>query len=1136
MRAERVPDAATRDAQHRAADPAHSAWVSANAGSGKTHVLAARVARLLLDGVPPARILCLTFTKAAAANMSARVFKWLGEWAVADEATLRTKLAGIGVATPVSFDIARKLFARAVETPGGLKIQTIHAFCERVLHLFPFEANVPAGFRVVDEVEQSELLADARQGALAGLRKGNDADRAALALVADNTWDDGFIGLLGEMLRHRGILASMPRHDRAPRRREALGLAPDETESALREIILYHGIARDTWLATAGRLAIGSGADSERADDLRDAAALPDEAAVIAYLDLFRTKDGKDWRKRMVSAGLSKNDPALGEMFDREMARLQLLREKWLATRIAARTEALERLCEAVIAHYETAKQSRALLDFDDLIAKIEELLTHAHVSNWVLYKLDGGIDHILVDEAQDTSAPQWSILDALSREFAAGAGRSRARRTFFAVGDEKQSIFSFQGAAPQKFDAMRRDYDTRWQAAELAFPHVRLQLSFHSAPPILDAVDALFSDADRRRGLSSDPAAPSHSALKIDLPGLVEMWPPLKAEEPAPPDSWVLPPDGAGAHEPPALLAHKIATKIAALVATDSLDAIEGATPGSRRAIQPGDIMILVRRRDAFFEAVIRALKDKGVRVAGADRLDVVGHIAVMDCVAAARVALLPEDDLSLASVLKSPLIGLNDDDLIALAPMRKGSLFEALVHSVEPHHRKAATKIARWRERAPHVDPFEFFATILGAEGGRRAMLSRLGAEANDALDEFLNLALVHERHAAPSLTTFLAMLDTLTLDVKRDLETGDDAVRVMTVHAAKGLEAKIVFLPDTCAVPPPQLDPKLYVMDTPGGGVIAWTAGAKNDPPALTAARETFRRAQEDEYRRLLYVAMTRAEERLYISGYFNLKKPPGNCWHTMVWDALEPISRTVPDAREEFETILQFGEGLMLDAPEMLAPVAADEPLPSWLTAPARTDIAPLSPLRPSGVLESADSLGSASAGSLARARGIAIHALLHRLPTVVPAERTERGRELLSTLAPDLDADALLSEALRVIEHPSLAPLFGPDSLAEVPIAAMLPRPNGGLITVSGQIDRLAEHEGAMIVADFKTGASGPLPDAAHVAQVALYVAALRQIDPSRPVRALLVYTRDLRVLELEKSTIDTALAQDFAET
>ena len=1137
MSARRAPDAFTRGAQNRASDPAHSAWVSAHAGSGKTHVLASRVIRLLLDGVPPARILCLTFTKMAAANMSARVATTLSGWAIADDKSLRASLDSIGAKHHVSLDIARKLFARAVETPGGLKIQTIHAFCERVLHLFPFEANVPSDFRVLEDTEQAELLAAARTAALADLADRSDETRAALARVADGTWDGGFIALVNEMLGHRRLIAETTPASRATALRQALDLLPDETEDCIVREILHDGIACAEWPAIADRLARGSVNDNKNADALRDAAMLPDEAAVSAYLDLFRTSKG-EWKAStsLVTKGLAKTDPDLADRLFAELARLPALREKWLAARTVERTRSLDLVCTAVLDRYTQAKQMRALLDLDDLIDCTKQLLTDAHVSQWVLYKLDGGIDHILVDEAQDTSEPQWKILAALAGEFVAGAGRSRARRTFFAVGDEKQSIFSFQGAAPAQFDAMRRAFETKVTAAKQGFAHVPLHVSFRSSQTILDAVDIVFADETNRRGLSSDSAAPAHQALKRDLPGLVELWPPLAASPEKPPDSWLLPVDATGAHEPPAKLAQKIATKIAHLVDPSRREAVEGPTPGSKRPITPGDIMILVRRRDAFFEATIRALKDKNIRVAGADRLDVVGHIAVMDCIGAARVALLPADDLSLATVLKSPLIGLDDDDLIALAPGRKGTLHRALRDSADARHRAAAARIARWIEAAGHDGPFDFFSRILAAEGGRRALLARLGAEANDALDEFLSLALAHERTEAPSLVTFLARLESLTLDVKRDLESAHDSVRVMTVHAAKGLEAKIVFLPDTCSARAGLFDPNVYALATPAGPTLAWSVRKADDPAALLAARDISRRAEDDEYRRLLYVAMTRAEERLYIAGYYNKVQPQPDCWHSILRAALQPHGEDLPDDLEDFGQVLRFGKPQKLDAVAGETPAAPDAPLPDWLLRPAHAESAPAPPLRPSSAVASADrsddTPGDAGVAR-ARLRGVAVHGLLQRLPDVPPLMRSAVAKAQIAARWPALigDSEAILRDVLAIIDHPDLASLFGAHALAEAVIAADLPRAGRTPVRIMGQIDRLAETRDGIVIADYKTGAPrGGKPAAAHVAQLALYREAVRRMRPGKRVTGILVYTDGPIVMPIAEGLLNQAAA------
>ena len=1135
MSAKRQPDATTRGAQNRASDPAHSAWVSAHAGSGKTHVLASRVIRLLLDGVPPSRILCLTFTKAAAANMSARVLKTLAEWAVADDDTLRAALASMGANDRIGLDVARTLFARAVETPGGLKIQTIHAFCERVLHLFPFEANVPSDFRVLEQTEQAELLAGARSAALAYLSEHSDDTRSALARVADGTWDGGFIALVNEMLGHRRTIAASTPALRTSKLREVLGLSPQDSEATIVHAILSDGITRAEWPAIVQRLSAGSANDQKCATKLSDILGIADEAAVRPYLDLFRKSDG-DWRTTVITRGLAKANPDLDARLASELARLPPLFEKWLAVRTVARTHALDLVCTTVLEHYAQAKQARAFLDFDDLIDCTRQLLTDAHASQWVLYKLDGGIDHILVDEAQDTSEPQWQILEALAGEFSVGAGRARGRRTFFAVGDEKQSIFSFQGAAPAKFEEMRRTFERKTRDADEPFARVALHVSFRSAPDVLRAVDTVFQDETHRRGLSSDLAPLLHDALKHDLPGLVEIWPPVRASDQKPPESWLLPVDATGEHEPPAKLAQKIATKISHLVDPARGEVIEGATPGSTRPITPGDIMILVRRRDAFFEAMIRTLKDKRIAVAGADRLNVVGHIAVMDCVAAARVALLPEDDLFVATILKSPLIGLDDSDLIALAPGRAGTLYGALRDSTDPRHMEAAARIARWIDAARHDGPFDFFSRILGAEGGRRALLARLGAEANDALDEFLSLALAHERTEASSLVTFLARLESLTLDVKRDLESAHDAVRVMTVHAAKGLEAKVVFLPDTCSAWAGQFDPAIYALDTPGGRTLAWSARKADDPAPLLAARDASRRAEEEEYRRLLYVAMTRAEERLYIAGYYNKVPPKPDCWHSMVSTALRPHSEELPDALEDFGEILRFGKVPSVASVPVLPAAVEDETLPEWLTRPARVEAAPAPPLRPSSALASADRQDDLDnvIASRNRLRGLAIHALLQRLPDVSPLMRRSVVEGQIATRWPVLEGESatILKAVNDVIDHADLAPLFGAGALAEVAIAADLPRDKRPPVRIMGQIDRLAETRDGIIVAEYKTGAltkNGPAP--AHVAQIALYREALKQMRPGKRVIAVLVYTDGPHVLSLSEDVLDHSAAK-----
>jgi ATP-dependent helicase/nuclease subunit A len=1136
---------ATQSAQARASDPKLSAWVSAHAGSGKTYVLTQRVVRLLLEGAPPSRILCLTYTKAAAANMAARIHALLAKWAVLDDAALDaevTRLAGprLDAATR---DFARKLFARAVETPGGLKIQTIHAFCERLLHRFPFEANAPAGFRVLDEIERGELLSRARRETLALAMREGGALLEAARCVARETNGADFDGLLDELLKNRVLLADAASEAGARAVRRRLALADHETLASIEAEMLERGLPIASWPKIAERLRQGSDNDIKLAKQLDRAIALaPDITALDDYLLVFLTQKleprGSN-KAKIITKGLREADPGLLELMEAERDRLAALLDKRSAGRALERSLALIRLGREIVAAYEGLKIGRGLLDFDDLIAHARDLLARSNPS-WILYKLDHQIGHILLDEAQDTSGEQWDILAALANEYAQEQHPSRSR-TLFAVGDEKQSIFSFQGAAPEKFESMRRVFESRFKAASLRFESVRLALSFRSSPEILNAVDAIFARADNRRGLSFDAAEPppEHIAWKSDAPGLVEIWEPIGPEKKEAPSDWRLPLDYVSEDDPAALCARKVAQKAKRLLTETEGGWVEGEA--GPRPIEPGDILILVRKRDAFFESVIRALKEQHIPVAGADRLDLASHIAVMDLCALGRAALLPQDDLTLATLLKSPLVGLDDDDLMALAPCRDGALIDALRQSPEPSHQGAARQIDEWRHAAARLSPFDFYARALGAGGGRKRLVSRLGFEANDAIDEYLRLALAFEREEPTGLTGFLAKIDTLDISIKRDMEAAGGAVRVMTVHAAKGLEAKIVFLPDCCGAPSGRFDPKIFTLDDDAAATpsLLWSPSAKDDPPVAARAREKQRAAAQEEHRRLLYVALTRAEERLYVAGFHGERGMADGCWHAMIRAALAERLEKLPDPLDAERRILRSRDPPPARMRE--ASRAQTEPvtLPAFALTPAPQERAAEPPLRPSSALAGADAALSLSADFATRREGEALllgrltHAMLQHLPQLACEERLAAALRFLALRAPGLDparCEEAARAALHVLDEPSLAPLFGPQSIAEVDIVARIEMPQGAREIV-GRIDRFAVTEDEILIADFKTGRPRAEPLPSELRQLALYRAAAVELYPGKSARCVLIFTRDASVVEPTASALDAALGE-----
>ncbi len=1130
--------------QQTAANPENSAWVRANAGSGKTHVLAQRVVRLLLSGVEPSKTLCLTFTKAAAANMSMRVFSTLSKWTSMDNDKLRKTLDDMGIAPDIKLEAARQLFARAVETPGGLKIQTIHAFCERILHLFPFEANVPAQFEALDEERQALLMAQAQEELLQTAAHAPSSELArALAIVASEVSGGTFDTLLQEALGKRTAIrhaSTLQVDGYAKTIANKLGLLSGESFEKLTAELLGQGISFVQWGEIVAVLNNSSSRDKELAARyLTFQAASSIEDRVAAYFAIFYTKGGDPRGGKNAKLVTNAISPGIAEILDREFARVIQLRDKLRAARTVELSSALLSVSDAVLANYNRLKHLHGYLDFEDLIDSASRLLLRTDTAAWVLYKLDAGIDHILVDESQDTSPAQWAILSALSAEFFSGLGARQNHRTFFAVGDEKQSIFSFQGAKPDEFGKNEKVFARRIKDADLKFEIVPLTASFRSSKTILDAVDTVFAPPEHHAGLSSDDnVKTAHHAVKSKLPGLVEIWDLVGSQKAADPEDWRMPVDAMPENSPPAVLARRIAQKIGELVATHSREAVHDEN-GVKRKIAPGDIMVLVRRRDAFFEAVIRALKVANIPVAGADRLKLMEHIAVMDLVAAGRAALLPQDDLTLACVLKSPLFGFDDDDLLKLAPHRKFTLISELQHSSDPRYRDAFERVKEWGATARAFGPFRFYAKLLNAEGGRRAILARLGAEAGDAIDEFLRIALEWEQTETPSLTAFLHRMRNADIEIKRDLEAAGEAVRVMTVHASKGLEAKIVFLPDTCALPSTRFDPKILEIGNEDAALPVWNRGKKDNPQAVQKLIDEFHFSQGAEYRRLLYVAMTRAEERLYIAGHHGKNGPAKHSWYEMIRATLRVDGVPLFPASWGEGEISRIGEAAILDSPETPKDSASKTAQPAWLSAPAPEEAPPPPPIRPSQALGAADQLElagefSSSGNSDALLAGSLLHTLLQYLPELPPEKRLAAAERFIAQKGSRLEAirrAAIAREALAVLEDGRLAPLFAPGSRAEIPIAGRVPTANGG-IEITGRIDRLGVTAEAVHIADFKSGLipAGAAPPAKYVTQMALYSAALAPLFPGKAVRAFIVWTGGPIVSELDEDLLRTALA------
>ncbi len=1137
------PIAETTERQRIAADPSLSAFVSANAGSGKTRVLTNRVARLLLERADPSTILCITFTKAAAAEMEDRLFTLLGEWALFDDGDLQSALAELDgeprIRSAGELSEARRLFARALETPGGLKIQTIHAFCESVLKRFPLEAGIAPGFTVLDEQTAETLKCDSVDHTAANaVGDVSDAFNYLLTRLSGVTLRDALIAGLSDRglcthVKLRGVdnlVADL---------RAALGVTS-------RPDVLIDGflsrISEGAMRAAYDAL-VQSGGNPKKLCAPPIEAYFKAPSAVdkfTALAGLFLKTDGEP-RGAMTTKATDAIDPAAGPL-------LKALQQPYIETLGRVRDaqtcdDSRAFLCVLLecFDYYEARKSAGALLDFDDLIARTGALFSADGGAAWVLYKLDAGLSHVLLDEAQDTSPDAWKVIEAPLAEFFAGKGARSLARTFFAVGDQKQSIYSFQGADAALFGEKSINLGAQISAAH-PFRNITLNASFRTTAPVLAFVDALFASDEVIEGVSVDRPL-THRCTRIGDAGCVELWPlahPKDREDTSP---WDAPIDAVPPDNPARRLADAVASRISDWLTRG--EELESAG----RPITPGDIMILVQARGAPFKEMIGALGRRGIPTLGPDRVILSQDQGVLDLISFARAVLYPHDDLSLAETLKGPFFNFDEDALYDLAAERaERRLWDEFAkrRTERPDLAAAFDQFDAARAVAARAGAVEFFSFILetGDPSGWNRLFRRLGLPAREPVEELLRQAHDFERANPPSLRLFLDHIVNAGAEISREASEAGEAVRVMTVHKAKGLEANIVFLLDANRTP--KLSSSAIVKAAIAGRdplpvFVAEKAGETS--AEIRNAREQARRQDYEEYRRLLYVAATRARERLYICGVKLKNRDPSKkdasekSWHALAADAMaslphdcvsadsrlggEILRYFAPQTREPQRSVVKIASGARAETPPALLRPAEIEGSAKRISASAITDGNDASPAYSPMIRKEALD------------RGRIIHLLLQWLPEIAPDARRAAGERLLAHHGAAFDAAAraaMLEEALGVLRDEKFAAVYGTDGISEAPIAGR-PRALGGA-TVFGVIDRLAVLPDRILIVDYKTNRPPPadVKDAppGYIDQLAAYGLLLKEIYPDRQIEAALLWTYEARLAPIPPAMLEAA--------
>jgi len=1145
--------------QDTASNPHKNIWVNASAGTGKTKVLTDRVLRLLLpkqgqdDGVEPGHILCLTFTKAGANEMITRIMGILSQWSSCDESHLRKELRILlkQEASMHQIDRARRLFAIVIDMPNGLNITTIHGFCQSLLGQFSMEAGISPSFTVMEDDETSALIKTVKDTLIADIIADPNTDIGQCFYRLAQMKNSDQIGtLLMNMVAKRNILHNAITHHGsfdAFKNNLYQSLELGDAKSISDIISSFYNddhIKRSDLLFLADLFKQGTPNQAAKAETIYTFCGTPEGTRMDNYHD-FRNFFMTSENKLRATPKFLKDDRAI-DIFKSQGEKIMQCDNAINNFKIYNHTIDLLTIAIPFLDQFENAKRAIQKLDYEDLILKTLSLLKSS-MRQWILYKLNFAIHHIMVDESQDTNPHQWDIIQCLYDDFTSGeTAQEDISKTIFVVGDSKQSIFSFQGANAEIYDQVKNKMVDRFSQTTMTFDIIPMNTSFRSTQAILDFVDQTFALDSMKTSLVKDASLyKNHTAFRMGQAGQIDLWPLYKSPDNTTSSKvWPLPLTVEDNLNAQSTLARRIALSIKDMIENDTIIA-------KNRSINAGDIMVLVRRRNQFVDHLIRELKTCGVPVSGADRLKIFDHIAVQDIMAMMQFVMSPHDDLNLACLLKSPFIGWNDYILESLSFHRDGTLWDALKNNSE--HQSIVQYLAQFIQSTPKFSAFQTIHMILdritpiGELSGWQSMTQRLGQDCLDPIYELLNLASDFDRkNTYDGIQNFVHHFINSQKQIKREMDNADNVVRIMTVHASKGLQAPIVILPDTTSVPQSSLksdDGLCWVDDYMG----IWSPNADTKNDILRDYQSRQNQGALDEYYRLLYVALTRAEDRLIICG--SLTQKQSQCapesWYGVCHRAITHMDHTDQTWHDDSDYNTTENHSHLIFKTDQIAPIKDAQtydyddntmtPLPIWakdiigdMTSSLSLEKKPAL-IRPSQMDDDLPVLSPLLHKDTEHRfrRGNLTHDLLQHLPSIDHQDRAEFGHNYLKNQAQDLDNsihNSILDEVLNIINSDQFAPFFAKDSMAEVSLSGTIKNKNGVEQFVNGQIDRLAIYDGTVWIVDYKSNRPSPrdvadIPQQYH-RQLSIYKSLIEQIYPNHPVRCALLWTDGPHMMEV----------------
>ncbi|WP_264730644.1 UvrD-helicase domain-containing protein [Wolbachia endosymbiont (group B) of Episyrphus balteatus] len=1082
-------------------NPNFSVWVSASAGTGKTKILIDRVLRLLLEN--KRNILCLTFTNAAANEMEDRIYSTLSKWAICPEGILVTDLEQLAqCVTRENKDYltrARRLFSELENI--GLNIQTIHAFCYKLISSFPTEAGIAPNCTLSECKELHSIVFEKTLH--------NETVQDDINIIAAEIDENKLSDLLYTLCIKRSALENNLGYIKdklsAPDKIHDLQSETIEQIKRLAKILSegskrdqsYSAILYDWCNSTKSSVpnvvipVLDTGIQKKR--NMDPSVKHWDDNKIENLAKVFLKSES--YEKKSISSIITKG--ALEKFEDVEQMIESIQNALFTHVKdinsyqIFARTSSLLSIFKVYVDLYNSEKSKNALLDYDDIINLATNLLSNPGYKDWILFNLDQKIDHILVDEAQDNSISQWKIITNLCNEFFTGGDE---KRTLFVVGDVKQSIYRFQGANPHLFNYMQQYFHTKTGGRD--WVSCQLEKSFRSTPEVLMLVDRIFNNF--REEISFNDNKIKHIPYRENDQGYIEIWPllPRYKEE-----------------EQQALQIHLIQRKD--YVVTDRLlaQAIaqrihnwlnEGRILVAKdRHIEPRDIMILVRQRNVLVDYIISELKKVNVPVIGRDYFRIMDYIAVQDLIALAEFLLLQANDLALANVLKSPLFNFTEDDLFNIAYDRKE---QSLWEKLQDYQEIISNELNYLINLSQTESPLTLFTHILRT--GKKKFAARLGLECFEILDEFMNLVLQFEH---PSLQAFVQWIKENNPEIKNDMQSELNAVRIMTIHKSKGLQAPIVFLVDTNTVPRNSENILFDATEAP-----FWCG--KNSNAYCNQVKREKKLEDYNEYLRLLYVALTRAEDELYILGKEPVQK---GSWYDLViqYGALYERKKLYlqPIFKEKVEVLCMnanypsiYKKRDYFDVPVISPPSNLSMSLQHVTLEPGEKK-----PVSSTGMTDENAGMTKRSIGTTdSYARGLIIHSILQYMPKIEKDRRKNWVRKYLDSINTSEDKDEIYSKILTFNEKYDY--LFDLEGKSEIPLSGTI---DGKPVLV--RLDRLCITEDKAIIIDYKSHHNVSISSLNEIKkQMLIYKTLVQEVYPDKQVECVVIWMEDLTLQSL----------------